>query len=90
MRRKSPSYAPPPSFTSWRSCGTSVVRLESSRLELTAEGLDKLRSIQLKELLGQAEGEEGGPLAHGTPFHAHSIYHGPKLKMFDRGTGDSF
>jgi len=72
----------PPSEMTTRSRGTSTVKLRSSRMELVAEGTDTLPADELHRLLGSPE----GPNEKGKSFHAHLIYHGPKLNMFESGT----
>ncbi len=66
-----------------RSRGTSITILHSSRLELVAEGTDRMTTNQMHELTRQSANKQSGSKAS---FSAHLIYHGPKLKMCDAGT----
>lgn len=72
----------PPSEMTTRSRGTSTVTLRSSRMELVAEGTDTMSTDKLRRLLGSPEKSND----KAKTFHAHLVYHGPKLTMFESGT----
>lgn len=73
----------PPAGLTTRSRGTSTIKLRSSRMELVAEGSDTLDNRQMHDMLKMPVKRT---TARSSPFHAHVIFHGPKLLIIDSGT----
>lgn len=74
-----------PSFnTTTRSRGTSTLFLDAVRMHITAEGTDIMFDSEVCEL----PGEQVSTAARQIKYRAHSIFHGPELRMMN-GTSET-
>lgn len=71
----------PPAGCITRSRGTSTIQLRSHRMELLAEGDDRLKNRKIRALLKLPKETK----RHAS-FDAHVIFHGPKLRIRDGGS----